>query len=106
MYGKITRARADCTYGNLAYIQKMTAALGMLILWWWSQDKSKCLLSFYKALITYTLKTAFNVFKVSLNQQDHITERYPCHRAQFTTTKLLTKPKISLCLLPHESALT
>lgn len=57
MYGKTTRAQKDCSYGNLAYIQQMTAALGAFILWWWSQDKSKCLLSFYKGLIIYTLKT-------------------------------------------------
>lgn len=57
MYGKTTRAQKDCSYGNLAYIQQMTAALGAFILWWWSQDKSKCLLSFYKGPIIYTLKT-------------------------------------------------
>lgn len=57
MYGKTTRAQKDCSYGNLAYIQQMTAALGAFILWWWSQDKSKCLLSFYKGLIIYILKT-------------------------------------------------
>lgn len=52
MHGKATRAQTDCSYGNLAYIQKITAALEPFILWWLSQDKSKSLLNFYKGLIT------------------------------------------------------
>lgn len=42
--------------------------------------KMKCLLSIYKEPITYTLKTGFNGFNMSLIQQDHITEGYPGQR--------------------------
>lgn len=104
MYGKTTRAWTDCLYGNLDFIQKMTAALGAFILWWWSQDTSKCLPNIYKGLISCILITCFCSFSVSkLARAYHRRLSWP--QGRFTTTKMLTKTRISLCLLHHESAL-
>lgn len=39
--------------------KKITAALEAFILWWLSQDKSKCLLNFCKGLITWSPENSF-----------------------------------------------
>lgn len=72
-----------------------------------AQFKTNRLLSFQKGLITYTLKTAFKIFTKSVSQQHckhHWRLSYP--EGMFARTKILTKPRISLCHLLHECALT